>query len=388
MHSTVDMARKPAKKGSPPHCRAGRRALNVGRRVVAGVGAVETLLSPRTSPYELWAPLRLVKTEDVGRARLRKIHGDAIDPAAHRRINAYLTQAETFYLSAQDMPPESRPLVAYYFVLNLTKAYLTCAEPALTAGRMMHGLTDGFQAKTRYWFAHEEAKVSNVTGATRSAFRELAQRTGAGFCHPAGRLLPIRKLAPYLVETADVFEAAVDIAPRLAPLRSVEVWSGAGKTWLRVEARRSELSRRGLGPSSLVLRANHFGSVFRHVDSETTTVSYESRASYAYGGKRVLLRFADVRSDFEKSLIHVNRGSTGARYLAVASGRSDLLSQEAVCFAVMHHMSNMVRYRPEQVAKLAGQKWFFLFTAWVPRAMENFYLALASRILAEEIRIG
>ncbi len=54
---------------------------------------------------------------------------------------------------------------------------------------------------------------------------------------------------------------------------------------------------------------------------------------------------------------------------------------------MMHHFSNMVRYRPEQVSKLGSQKWFFLFTSWVPRAMENYYLALASRILGEEIRI-
>ena len=37
--------------------------------------------------------------------------------------------------------------------------------------------------------------------------------------------------------------------------------------------------------------------------------------------------------------------------------------------------------------KLATGKWFFLFTSWVPRAMENFYLSLASRILGEEVRI-
>lgn len=347
------------------------------------------MLSPRTSAYELWAPLRLVKTVDVGFARLRRMHGQAIDRAAHRRITAYLTQAETFYLSAQNMPPESRPLVAYYFVLNLTKAYLTCVDPQLTTGRMMHGLSDGFQQRQRYWFAHEQTTVSTVGGRSRSALRELALRTGAGFCHPAGTALPIRKLAPYLVETADLFEAAVDLPPKLVPLRSAEVWSGDGKAWLRVEARRSELSRRGLGPASLPRKAAHFGSVFRHVDDpDTATVSYESKQAWTYGGKRVLLRFPDVRSAFERSLIHTNRGSAGSRHLAIASDRTDLLSQEAVCFAVMHHLSNMVRYRPEQVAKLGSQKWFFLFTSWVPRAMENYYLALASRILGEEIRIA
>jgi hypothetical protein len=354
---------------------------------MAGIAPIERRLSARTSAYELWAPLRLVKTDDVGRSRLQKIHGSAIDGAAHRRINAYLTQAETFYLSAQDMPPESRPLVAYYFVLNLTKAFLTCCDPALTMGRLMHGLKDAFEQKQRYWFAHEQTKVANVGGAARSAFRELAQRTGAGFCHCAGETLPIRKLAPYLVETADLFEAAVDLPPKLVPLRSVEVWSGAAKTWLRVEVRRSELLRRGLGAASLPRRAYHFGSVFRHVDSDTQTVSYESTGCWQYGGKRVLLRFPDVRAAFESSLIHINRGSEGTRYLAIASDRRELLSQEAVCFALMHHLSNMVRYRPEQVEKLASGKWFFLFTSWVPRAMENFYLSLASRILGEEIRI-
>jgi hypothetical protein len=374
-----------AKKGAPPRAREGRRALNAGRPVTAGVGAYERLLSPRTSAYELWAPLRVVKTADIGLARLKKIHGKAFNEAAHRRFVAYLTQAETFYMAAQDMVPESRPLVAYYFLLNLTKAFLTCADPTLTAGVVMHGVGDGFTPKLRYHFSQEQTKIK---GGSTSALRALAVRTGAGFCHPSGTLLPIHKLAPYLVETADLYESAVDEPPRLVPLQSVQVFRGGSETWLRVEVRRSELLRRGLGPASLTKRAHHFGATFRHVDSEALTASYESHAAWKYGGKKVLLRYPDLSADFEAALIHVNRGSEGARYLAVASEKSDLLSQEAVSFAVMHHLSTMVRYRPEQVAKLAGQKWFFLLTSWVPRAMENFYLALASRILEEEVRIG
>jgi hypothetical protein len=65
-----------------------------------------------------------LQTEDVGLARLRNLHGTAIDAPAFRRFTAYLSQAETYYLSAQNMPPESRPLVAYYLSLNLTKAFL------------------------------------------------------------------------------------------------------------------------------------------------------------------------------------------------------------------------------------------------------------------------
>lgn len=84
----------------------------------------------------------------------------------------------------------------------------------------------------------------------------------------------------------------------------------------------------------------------------------------------------------------MNRGSAGSRLLAVISDRTELLSQEAVSFLVMLHLSNMVRYRPEEVAKLMATKWQFLFTDWVPRSTENFLLALTSRIIGEEIRIA
>ena len=101
--------------------------------------------------------------------------------------------------------------------------------------------------KQRYWFSQEQTKVANVTGTSKSVFKELALTTGAGFCHPPGKLLPIEKLAPYLVETADLLEAAVALPPKLVPLRSADIWRDDGKTWLRVEVRRSELLRRGLG---------------------------------------------------------------------------------------------------------------------------------------------
>lgn len=382
------MARKIG-HGRPPRARTGKPAISVGGPFVAGVGPIERRLSSRTSAYELWAPLRLLKT-DVGLSRLKNLHGSMLDSSAHRRFSAYLSQAETFFLSAQDMPPESRPLIAYYFVLNLTKAFLTCEDPSLTERKLFHGLRDAFERKTRYWFKHERMKIGSHGSHSKSAFHELATRTGAGFCHPPGKCLLVQELAPYLVETADLFEDAVDLRPRLVPLTSVDVWTGAPDVralWLRAEVTRSELIRRGYSPASLRSRTHHFGSVFRLVDSDVSTASYESVASHPYKGKRMSLGYEGIREDFGQSLIHINRGSTGSRFLAIASDEQNLLSQEAVSFAVMHHLSNMVRYRPEQVSKLSSSKWFFLFTTWVPRAMENFYLALSSRILKEEVRI-
>lgn len=340
----------------------------------------------------MWAPLRVLKT-DVGYERLRRLHGANLDGKAFQRLVAYLNQAETYYLSAETMPPESRPLVAYYFFLNLTKAFLTCADPALTARRGNHGVRDGFEQRARYWFQHEAAKVGGYSGATTNVFSELACRTGAGYCHPAGGELAIYKLAPYLVETADILEDAVDLPPKLLPVQTLRVMGRNSEAWLRLEISTGELRRRGLSAEQLPRRARHFGSIFQEVASNDPYARvFESQTRWSYKTRPGRINYArcapDVIDAFERSLIHTNRGTTGARFLIVLSERQGLLSQEAVAFLVMHHLSNMVRYRPEQVSKLAASRWFFLFTTWVPRAMENFLLAVASRLLVEEVRIG
>ena len=374
--------------GAPPDARPGRRAYNVGRSVIAGVGPRERRLSPRATTHELWAPLRTLQSSDVGLPRLKRLHGKAFDDRAFGRFAAFISQAEIFYGSAESMAAESRPLVAYYAILNLAKAFLICTEPALGDRRMVHGLSDGFERKQRYWFIHEQAKVSGAGPQSTSVFRELALRTGAGYCYPASTKLSIERLAPYLAETADLYEDAVAQPPKLVALQAVNTFTDGSRCWLRAEALRSELSRRRLGPASFTGRAARFGTVFRHVKSDEPTVSYESIAAHPYGGKQILVRFPLLTEAFQSALIHLNRGSAGARLLAVISDRTELLSQEAVSFLVMLHLSNMVRYRPEEVTKLMATKWQFLFTDWVPRATENFLLALTSRIIREEVRIA
>jgi hypothetical protein len=140
--------------------------------------------------------------------------------------------------------------------------------------------------KQRYWFNQEQAKVRGSRAGSTSAFRELALRTGGRFCYPPGDVLAIHKLAPYLSETADLFEEATAVPPKLVPIERIEVWTGGGRTWLRTEVDRAELARRGLGPASLPTRARHFGSIFKHVNTPEPTASYESKEAWHTEGSR------------------------------------------------------------------------------------------------------
>jgi hypothetical protein len=119
------------------------------------------------------------------------------------------------------------------------------------------------------------------------------------------------------------------------------------------------------------------------VQTELDTASYETMTSYPYAIRRSDI-LDDLVLEFDNSLIANQRNVSGGRRYIVLSLRKDLLSHEAVTFALLHHLSNMVRYRPHDVERLRGSAYFWLFASWVDRGCENYLLAIASRITREE----
>lgn len=365
---------------APPHAKVGERAASAGRPIVAGVAPFLRTLPARATSADLWAGVEALTVEGDGRERLAAKHGAVIDSNAHRRFAAFIRQAQQYYAAVRPLDPVAKPLVGYYFALNLTKAFLTAAAPPSTsASRLGHGLRESVDERTRYFFQQEGFTIQD-----RGVFKELAERTGQRFCYARGYRLRLVDLLPYLPEAFDLYADVADEAPKLLPVADAYASFGGKQGWLRVEIDRNVLRQRGLGPETLLRRARIFESQFHLVtDPGLGTASYESNDRYAYGRKRseILRYLCDV---YEASMIACQRTSAGGRRYIVLSERMELLSHEAVTFAVLHHLSNMVRYRPQYVDRLRGTRYYWLFASWVDRACENYLLSMASRITREE----
>jgi hypothetical protein len=91
---------------------------------------------------------------------------------------------------------------------------------------------------------------------------------------------------------------------------------------------------------------------------------------------------------FDRSIFFRDRTRAQGEDYLVVSSRQTLMSQDAFAFVVLHHLSNMVRYRPQHVEALRGGRYFWLFSSWVDRGAENFLLGVASRLCKEEHSIG
>jgi hypothetical protein len=374
---------------APRQSRDGEEAVMHGRAVVPGLAYPERSFSARATEEEIWAALEIAGTPS-GRKRVWSEHqGKTKDAAALRRFSAYLGQARTFYKAALTMDVLSRPLAGYYALLNLAKAWLTVADPKTTAGSLVHGAGDAYTPKQRYRFSQEFLKTHSG-----GVLKEVAERSGAGFAYQSNEKLSVSALGSYLCETHEEYENSIGSYPKLLPIEltvlrgAVEIDGKAtGTLWLRAEIDRGLLKARKLNSKTLPKEAQHFNSVFDHVASdEKGTLSFESKP-VAYG-RNTTHAMPGIAIAYESSLIHTNRTGGNVRYFLVLSRRKNLLSQEAVTFLVMLHLSNMVRYRPEQVEKLAGERWAWLLSTWVPRALENALLTYGTRIVGAELRVA
>lgn len=374
--------------GRPPAAREGKPAVIKGIPLIAGLALRERRFTSRASAEELWSPLE-VSASLSGRKALCDSKYPAADERAQRRFSAYVGQARSFYLATIGIDVLSRPLLAYYAILNLAKAWITLCDPKTTEAKIFHGTADRYKSKSRYYFSQEQLSFEKS-----GVFAEVAKRSATGFFYAQRKDVAVAELAPYLAETHDEYEGSIDKPPKLIPLDALEVCRGTnlgssgGQLWLRAKVSKDVLTARNISGSRLLDHAYHFGEQFEQVsiagqDSchvyETKPVSYKARNPT--GAVPGLIEI------FENSLIHVNRSAGTHRYFLVLEKLHSLLSQEAVAFAVLNHLSNMVRYRPDQVERLAAERWSWLLGTWVPRVIENGLLTYATRILDEEMRI-
>lgn len=364
---------------APPQSQSGERGRVTGRLIVAGVAPFARELPARATAADLWSGVEALAVDGAGIDRLERRHSVALNAESRRRFAAYIRQARQYYEAVRELSPVAKPLPAYYFVLNLAKAYLTAIDPPTTTpDQIGHGVSARFTRMNRYRIQQERIGISQ-----NGVFRLLAERTGMGHCYASGHEIRLVDLLAYLPEAYDLFADAFDEAPKLLPIEDCHPLFANKQGWLRVEIDRDTLKQRGLGPASVPDRCRVFGSNFHLVQSELPTASFESMQRLPYGQSRreAATGLAEL---FDQSLVLSNRTMRGPRRYLVLSPRTSLLSHEAVTFAVLHHLSSMVRYRPQDVERLDGTRYYWLFSAWVDRACENTLLNLASRITCEE----
>lgn len=371
-------------RGKPPGPREGSPIWSQGRQVTPGLAPFKRSLSPRASSDDLWASLEASCDEGKAKSLAKSAGASPLERSDCHRYRSFVHQAKEFYTAQRAVMPASKPLPAYYFVLNLSKALLTLAQPDLTAsGHMKHGVSVWAGSNDAYGLDQATSKVH-----TDGVLPLLAARTGARNMMPANNPIGVPRLLPYLAETTDEYIAMSGQLPRLLEIESIAIMQHKGTAWLRVEISKDRIARRGLQPKKLAeVDATLFAQYFDFAGNDNDRNISVFESANPIEGARKGATWRELGDQLDRSLIIVDRTQLSSRRFVTLDSRSDLISYEAVTFIVMHHLSEMVRYRPDHADSLLTSKYGWLLTTWVNRACDNFLLTMASRICDEEHEI-
>lgn len=241
--------------------------------------------------------------------------------AAHSLIH-HVKQARALYKAARDSDIFIRPLLAYYGLMNLAKAWVLSEDPDYprTTSVLKHGLSTRKRKPASFSLFREEIRIQR-----EGLFPLLATIAGEGGC--MGERWSIQTLFSLLPELQDSYRQLFREAT-LFPI----AWIESDPAWMIVEE--AVLDRLHLTPRGLAQ------SLERHRHPAST--SFSTDETYTKDGK-VYVKISHPEPAVPHPWIREDVG--GNRYLAVHPNRPQWLPAEIlVHYILLFSLSMLCRY--------------------------------------------
>lgn len=316
--------------------------------------------------------------------------------AAQAEALAYVAQAEDFFragVSAQLWA--AKPLLFYYSLMNLAKAYCLTVGHTATFDRAQHGIGEKLRSGGR-----------ELLDAYLEVFPSPSQRGGpntfANFLDAlSGNKLKARyeydvvNLLPQIVAGHRLWCDASGKRERFISLERVDMMENENdKTiWLMLQVFADDLSRLGVSHKALLTESGLKGK-WREVESGKDPIS-----------ARKILRFEQINlrsyshrpSDQIPPLIHGFRHSVWATvtslppyrkyylYLCPDSERDDVLPQLLSIYAVIYYLGSITRYRPQHFDDVIEGKYGEQIQEILTNQPNQFLYLLASEFAHREV---
>lgn len=364
-------------------------------------------LTTRTKTDELWQFLR---SYSAVKSRGKQLVVAYNVPLEKRRVTlekftSFIAQAENYWRASEKLSFKSSPLLYYFSFLNLVKAYLILEDPDMP-DRIGHGLAWNSKASKSL-----DRLSLSVKQSGNNVFYKYHHKVFNGVGLPSN--IDLKKLFSYLpansMEFEDLSLGKCNVQPVIARMivsqSNQKFWPAFAvpkNAFLRRHSRSFPLLRTKYEFCDISQNTRNIElikTVFNLPAAEWMNYDFfqanEANQKQMVGGNSVVpmmiaLDFKDLFSNF---ISHNNRTgslySTRSAFLAIPySPRSVFrLNEEVAAYAVMYFMSELVRYRPDFLDKLLGDRLLWLFESYVNSYPLIFLNHISSRIVRGHLKV-
>lgn len=307
----------------------------------------------------------------------------------------YWDQALIFYKAAKTLPIESMPLLSYYSMLNATKAYLAFKSEYIedfVEHFSGHGL---FEDKSASGEGLEEIKVFRKQNGVFVLFgKTLDNDFDMKWPNGKSNAISLRKLLYNLVYVHRAYTTTYATSKRISePELFIPLKTGTmptyykgndSKLYLKFELDKSFFPSNAVNiPTAMLDSIKNDFSVYA---SENNFVLRSKD-----GGKRnqdsLSAEFKELnrklRSDFQYIRSN-NRLWYIKRKISTNQNEIDL-NDMLITMAAMHRISEIVRYKPEQMGNIMKSKENWLIHEFLTLSLDQFIDEIAAEITGQEI---
>jgi len=295
-----------------------------------------------------------------------------------KRALFYWLQAKSFFDASELLPIESRPLTSYYCCLNAAKALLSMkGRTSIDFDNLAHGISsDRKQWKTK------NIKDAEVVFSGSGVLFELSKHFDEEAAKKNYCVYDLLYNIPCIHRT---FSITYNCAELFIPIRDVGfvVDSTAKKGWVQFQ-----VDERYANGHSLLHMPKQFEKVNYNSD-DRYLVRYKKRFDWDIHGSKAdrLKALSDYHKKVRKTLHYIS-GEKRLWYLKkYITNNPHLLDRNAITliFAVMHWLSELVRYNPEKFNSVMQTKQNWLIHEFVNNALYQYIDEISCEITAVDI---
>jgi hypothetical protein len=215
-----------------------------------------------TAEEDLWLQLERLTNKAQANDFLYSTlgHKKGIEKEISPILSEFIKQGKAYYTQAERADFNVSPLLYYYGMLNLVKAYILSRDPyaiipkvgkKILSSNLSHGISAGDKIKQKFSIHAENIELQN-NGILCHYYNLLTGRKISSL-NKSQKTISIISLLSYCVDISSEFEEVFRNRKNTIPLL-VEIAQEKNKAWLRLLIKRKELKTKSLNYKTLSTR--------------------------------------------------------------------------------------------------------------------------------------
>ncbi|KTC22059.1 hypothetical protein AO390_03975 [Pseudomonas marginalis ICMP 11289] len=318
---------------------------------------------------------------------------DKLTGVSRDQAIAFVAQAENFYQTSQTSTLLSaKPLLIYYYMLNLAKAFVLHKGTKATYEKAQHGIEENIHPGGRE-FINSFLKVYRSKPSGVNVFDDFQEALFGKKAPTSGQVFDLKNLLPQLLQGHRIWCEAAGAGERFVEITRIQYMhnEASKEIWLTLGIYADDLSRFGITKKRM-LEESGLLNIFREVNGilidGRNLLNFEQITPLRYTGRasdKIHELVEILKAHIWSTVIKLHPYRKNYLYLCPAAEQQSLMEQVLSVYACFYYLGSVTRYRPHLFESIIKTKFGGHIQEIITNLPPQFLYLLASEFAGREI---